>query len=165
MRTRAIVLATVCPLVMMMSVSAQQPAREAPTPKLFSSAGDLTGMIAKAKAERKPDQANFVQPILRLAPYTANLEYRVAGLNANATVHEKAAEMFYVVDGAGTLVTGGTLREERRTNADNRAGTGIDSGTRRRIAKGDFIMVPENTPHWFGEIDGTLVMMSIHLPK
>jgi hypothetical protein len=25
-------------------------------------------------------------------------------------------------------------------------------------------MVPENTPHWFGEIDGALVMMSIHVP-
>ena len=25
-------------------------------------------------------------------------------------------------------------------------------------------MVPENTPHWFDEIDSTLVLMSIHLP-
>jgi len=32
------------------------------------------------------------------------------------------------------------------------------------IGKGDFIMVPEGTPHWFGEIDGALVLMSLHLP-
>ena len=25
--------------------------------------------------------------------------------------------------------------------------------------------VPENTPHWFGEIDGTLVLMSLHVPR
>jgi hypothetical protein len=25
-------------------------------------------------------------------------------------------------------------------------------------------MVPEGTPHWFGEIDGALVLMSVHLP-
>jgi len=162
MRASAVMAAIVtCSVV----ASAQQPAGEAPSPKLFSAAADVAAMMAKAKAERRPDQPNFVQPILRLAPYTANLEYRVAGLNANASVHEKAAEMFYVVDGAGTLVTGGTLREERRTNADNRTGAGIDGGTRRRLAKGDFVMVPENTPHWFGEIDGTLVLMSIHLPK
>lgn len=146
-------------------VSAQQLAREAPSPKLFSSAADVSAMMAKAKAERRADQANVVQPILQLAPHTANLEYRVAGVNATASVHEKAAEMFYVIEGAGTLVTGGTLREERRTNADNRTGTGIDGGMRRRLAKGDFVLVPENTAHWFGEIDGTLVLMSIHLPK
>jgi len=72
---------TMCPLVL----SAQTPATQTPpTPKLFASAGDVTAMIANAKKERKPDQANFVQPILRLAPYNANLEYRVAGINANA---------------------------------------------------------------------------------
>jgi mannose-6-phosphate isomerase-like protein (cupin superfamily) len=145
---------------------AQQPAAPTPPPaKLFAGSADVTAMIAKAKAERKPDQANFSQPIVRLAPYNANLEYRVAGLNAPASVHEKEAEMFYVVEGSGTLVTGGTLREEKRTNAENLGGTAIDGGTRRKVAKGDFVMVPEKTPHWFTELDGTLVLMSIHLPS
>lgn len=142
---------------------AQAPATQA-EPKLFASAGDVTALIANAKKSRKPDQANFVQPILRLAPYNANLEYRVAGVNAPASVHEKEAEMFFVVEGAGTLVTGGKLKEERRTNPENLSGTGIDGGTRKRVSKGDFVMVPEGVPHWFGEIDGALVLMSIHLP-
>lgn len=143
----------------------QPPAPQAPSsPKLFASAPDVSALIANAKKARKPDQANFVQPILQLAPYTANLEYRAAGINANASVHERDAEMFVVIEGAGTLVTGGKLRDERRTNAANLSGSGIDGGTPRRIATGDFIMVPENTPHWFGEIDGALVLMSIHLP-
>ena len=142
---------------------AQAPATP-PAPKLFASAADVTALIAKAKQERKPDQANFAQPIVQLAPYNANLEYRVAGINANASVHEREAEMFFVVEGAGTLVTGGKLKEERRTNPENLSGTGIDGGTRRRVSKGDYIMVPEGVPHWFGEIDGALVLMSIHLP-
>jgi mannose-6-phosphate isomerase-like protein (cupin superfamily) len=140
---------------------AQQPA--AP-PKLFVPAADLAAMIAKAKRERKPDQANFTQPIVQAAPYSANLEYRVAGVNANASVHETDAEMFVVIEGSGTLITGGTLKEERRTNAANLTGTGIDGGKSQRVAKGDIIMVPAKTAHWFGEIDGTLVLMSIHLP-
>jgi mannose-6-phosphate isomerase-like protein (cupin superfamily) len=147
---------------------AQQPAAQNPPPappKLFAGAADVTAMIAKAKAERKPDQPNYAQPIVRLAPYTANLEHRVAGVNAPASVHEREAEMFYVVEGAGTLVTGGTLREEKRTNAENLSGTGIDGGASRRLAKGDWVMVPEKTPHWFTQIDGTLVLMSIHLPS
>jgi mannose-6-phosphate isomerase-like protein (cupin superfamily) len=145
---------------------AQQPAAQNPPPpaKLFAGSADVTAMIAKAKSERKPDQANFAQPIVRLAPYTANLEYRVSGVNAPASVHEREAEMFYVVEGSGTLVTGGTLREEKRTNAENLSGSAIDGGTPRRVAKGDWVMVPEKTAHWFTQIDGTLVLMSIHLP-
>jgi mannose-6-phosphate isomerase-like protein (cupin superfamily) len=145
---------------------AQQPAAQnAPPPaKLFAGSADVTAMIAKAKAERKPDQANFSQPIVRLAPYNANLEYRVAGLNAPASVHEREAEMFYVVEGSGTLVTGGQLREEKRTNAENLSGSAIDGGSERKVVKGDWVMVPEKTPHWFTKIEGTLVLMSIHLP-
>jgi mannose-6-phosphate isomerase-like protein (cupin superfamily) len=145
------------------SALAQAPAPP-PAPKLFASSADVTALIANAKKERKPDQPNFSQPILRLAPYNANLEYRVAGLNAPASVHEKEAEMFFVVEGAGTLVTGGKLKEERRTNPENLSGSGIDGGNRQRVSKGDYVMVPEGVPHWFGEIDGALVLMSIHLP-
>ena len=89
-------------IVMLASAAAlaQQPASQAPAPapKLFGGSADVTSMIAKAKAERKPDQPNFVQPILQLAPYNANLEYRAAGVNAPASVHEREAEMFYVVE-------------------------------------------------------------------
>jgi mannose-6-phosphate isomerase-like protein (cupin superfamily) len=144
----------------------QAPAgNQASAMKVFASGADVTAMIEKAKRERKPDQAIHVQPILQLAPYTANLEYRVAGVMANASAHDASAELFYVIDGAGTLVTGGTLRDEKRTNATNRTGPAIDGGTERRVAKGDFAVVPEGTPHWFIKIDGTLVMMSLHLPR
>jgi mannose-6-phosphate isomerase-like protein (cupin superfamily) len=145
---------------------AQQPATPgaAPAAKLFAGSADVTAMVAKAKSERKPDQPNFIQPIVQLAPYNANLEYRVAGVKAPASVHEREAEMFYVVEGAGILVTGGTLRDQKRTNAENLTGSAIDGGTPRRIAKGDWVMVPEKTAHWFSQIEGTIVLMSIHLP-
>jgi mannose-6-phosphate isomerase-like protein (cupin superfamily) len=145
---------------------AQQPPAQgvASAAKLFAGSADVTAMMAKAKSERKPDQANFIQPIVQLAPYTANLEYRAAGVKAPASVHEREAEMFYVVEGAGTLVTGGTLRDEKRTNAENLTGSAIDGGTPRRITKGDWVMVPEKTAHWFSQVEGTIVLMSIHLP-
>jgi mannose-6-phosphate isomerase-like protein (cupin superfamily) len=100
--------------------------------------------------------------MIRLDQYNVSLEYRAAV--ANAAVHETEAELFYVVDGSATLVTGGKLRAETRTNAANLSGTGIDGGQSRHVAKGDFIMVPEGTPHWFSAIDGTVVLMSLHLP-
>jgi quercetin dioxygenase-like cupin family protein len=139
---------------------AQQPAAQ--VMKLFSSSADVTALAAKAKAERKEGQATVSQRILGLAPYNANLEYRFAV--ANASLHEKEAEMFYVIDGGGTIITGGKLTKETRTG-DNRSGTAIEGGTSQTIAKGDFIMVPENTPHWFSTINGSLVLMSIHIPR
>ena len=105
----------------------------------------------------------MAQPLLRLAPYNASLEYRAAV--GPAAVHEKEAEMFYVIDGSATLVTGGKLTEEKRTNAENLSGSGIEGGTPRSVAKGDFIIVPENTPHWFSAINGTVVLMSLHVPR
>ena len=163
MRVRIIctILTLVVTAALVQQLAAQNPP---PAPKLFASAADVTAMIAKAKAERKPDQPNFIQPIVALAPYTANLEHRVGGVKAPASVHEREAEMFYVVEGSGTLVTGGTLREEKRTNAENLTGSGVDGGTTRKISKGDWVMVPEKTPHWFSQVDGTIVLMSIHLP-
>lgn len=138
---------------------AQQPAAQAM--KTFSSSSDVAALIAAAKSEHK-DQPIIAKPILQLAPYNANMEYR-ASVGA-ASVHEKEAEMFYVIDGAATMVTGGKLVNEKRTNAENLTGTGVEGGAARSVAKGDFIVVPENTPHWFSKIDGTLVLMSIHLP-
>jgi mannose-6-phosphate isomerase-like protein (cupin superfamily) len=163
MRTLALCLSLALPL----SALAQSPTPGQTTvaTTLFESAGDITALIAKAKATRKPDQANFVQPLIQLPPYTVNLEYRVAGLSAPAATHEREAEMFYVVEGSGTAVTGGKLRDERRTNPANLSGSGIDGGTTRSLNKGDLLMVPENTPHWFSPADGSvLILMSLHLP-
>src|SRR5580698_1249330 len=133
--------------------------------KTFTSAADVDAMIAKAKSERTPDQANFLQPLLRLAPYAVNLEYRVEGIDTPATVHEKEAELIFVVDGAATFTTGGKLIGEKRTNATNLSGTAIEGGTPQRISKGDYIFVTENTPHSFTKTQGRLVIMSVHVPR
>jgi mannose-6-phosphate isomerase-like protein (cupin superfamily) len=161
MRVVVIALALACVSV---SLSAQQPAAggAGQALKLFASSADVAALQAKAKAERKEGQALLAQPIVQLAPYNVSLEYRAAV--ANAAVHEKEAELFYVVDGAAMMVTGGKLKGETRTNAENLTGTGIEGGVTRRIAKGDFIMVPEGTPHWFSAIEGTVTLMSLHLP-
>lgn len=151
--------------LMAAAVVAQQPAPQSPDQamKMFASSADITAMIAKAKNERKEGQGIVSQRILQLAPYNANLEYRASV--AAAAVHEREAEMFYVIEGSATMVTGGKLVNETRPNPDNLSGTAIEGGTPRTIAKGDFIIVPENTPHWFSAINGVLVLMSFHVPR
>src|SRR5437764_11303569 len=131
-------------------VAAVAGAQSAPPPdKIVATNAEIMAMVAKAKKERKPDQPTFAQPLLALAPYGANLEYRAAV--GPSAVHKNYAEFFYVVDGSATLVTGGKLANEK-ANGDNLSGTGIEGGSPRQVAKGDFVIVPETTPHWFSAI-------------
>jgi mannose-6-phosphate isomerase-like protein (cupin superfamily) len=139
------------------SVWAQQPL------KTFASSADVEALIAKARAERKENQAQVNERILQFAPYNANLEYRPAV--GPAAVHEHEAEVFYVIDGSATMVTGGKLVNPVATTPGNLSGPSIEGGASRQVAKGDFIAVPENTPHWFSQIDGVLVLMTLHVPR
>jgi mannose-6-phosphate isomerase-like protein (cupin superfamily) len=139
-------------------------AQQAPAePKTYASAADVAALLAKAKADHKDGQPIVTERILQLAPYNANLEYRASV--GNAAVHEKEAEVFYVIEGSATMVTGGKLTEEKRANPENLNGTGIEGGISRTVSKGDFIIVPENTPHWFSSINGTIVLMTLHVPR
>lgn len=142
-----------------------QPRLQQPAEKTFTSAAEVDAMIARAQSERKPDQANFSQPLLNLTPYAVNMEYRVEGIDTPAALHEREAELIYVIDGASTLTTGGRLVGEKRTNPTNLSGTGIEGGTPRRISKGDYIFVPENTAHAFTDTQSVLVIMTTHLPR
>lgn len=138
------------------------PQSSAKPAQTFASAADVAALIAKAKSERKEGQAMVPEPILELGSYDGHLEYRASV--GNAAVHEHEAELFYVIDGSATLTTGGKLVNEKRTDAANLNGSGIEGGTPRAIAKGDWVLVPENTPHWFSPINGVLVLFSMHVP-
>jgi mannose-6-phosphate isomerase-like protein (cupin superfamily) len=159
---RAFSTALVITLVTAAAVAQQKGAPQAPI--TYKSAADVAAMIAKAKAQNDGKATALIsQSILSLSPYKANLEYRASV--GPASIHEKEAEMFYVIDGSATLITGGKLVGETRTNAENLTGTAIEGGTPQSVAKGDFIIVPENTGHWFSEIKSTLVLMSFHVPR
>jgi uncharacterized protein GlcG (DUF336 family)/mannose-6-phosphate isomerase-like protein (cupin superfamily) len=69
-----------------------------------------------------------------------------------AEVHAKDTDIIYVLDGTATVVTGGKVVDGRETAADEIRGRSIDNGERRRLAKGDVMIVPNGTPHWFQEI-------------
>ena len=62
-----------------------------------------------------------------------------------------------MLEGAGTLVTGGTLVDERRDGASTTVrGSRIDGGVSRRITKGDVVIIPGRTPHWWSALDGDI---------
>ena len=67
-------------------------------------------------------------------------------------VHTKDADIIYVLDGTATFVTGGVLVEPRNITADEIRGKEISGGATRKLVKGDVIIVPAGTPHWFKEV-------------
>jgi quercetin dioxygenase-like cupin family protein len=67
-------------------------------------------------------------------------------------VHEKETDIFYVVDGEATFITGGTMIGGKTTGLNQLRGTDIQGGQTHRLSKGDVIVVPAGTPHWFKEV-------------
>ena len=68
----------------------------------------------------------------------------------NASVHEDMTEIYNIVSGSGTFVTGGAF-----ASASDRT-AGISGGESRHVQAGDFVVLPPGTPHWFGKIDGSI---------
>lgn len=73
-----------------------------------------------------------------------------------AEVHEKDADIIYVLEGSATLVTGGTVVDPKPTAPGEIRGKEIAGGDTRQITKGDVIIVPAGTPHWFKEVPGPI---------
>ncbi|MBI1791617.1 MAG: hypothetical protein HYR60_29155 [Acidobacteria bacterium] len=73
-----------------------------------------------------------------------------------AEVHERDTDIIHVLSGSAAFVTGGTMVGGQTTANEEIRGTAIHGGQTRRIAKGDVIVVPNGTPHWFKEVEGPM---------
>jgi glc operon protein GlcG len=69
-----------------------------------------------------------------------------------AEVHVKDADIIYVQEGSAIFVTGGTVVDPKPIAPDEIRGKEISGGETQTIAKGDVIIVPAGTPHWFKEV-------------
>jgi quercetin dioxygenase-like cupin family protein len=70
-----------------------------------------------------------------------------------AEVHAKDADVIHVLQGKATFVTGGKVVDGKSTAADEVRGASIEGGETVQLTKGDVIVVPAGTPHWFKEVD------------
>jgi glc operon protein GlcG len=71
-------------------------------------------------------------------------------------VHEQDADIIYVLEGSATFVTGGEIVGAKTIAPGEIRGTDVKGGEMRTISKGDVIIVPAGTPHWFKEVPGPL---------
>jgi mannose-6-phosphate isomerase-like protein (cupin superfamily) len=83
-------------------------------------------------------------------------------------VHQTdAAETYYMLDGAGVLVTGGTLRKPTTPRPSNMGdwtdmrSTGIEGGVSRRLSKGDVVIIPGGVPHGWASVEGDITYLIV----
>lgn len=85
--------------------------------------------------------------------------YRPKSVRQEANRHDtKVTEIYYILDGSATLVTGGTLPDPHPLSAGSTTfqSSRIEGGSSRRVSRGDVVIIPGRTPHWFSEQDGDL---------
>jgi uncharacterized protein GlcG (DUF336 family)/mannose-6-phosphate isomerase-like protein (cupin superfamily) len=76
-------------------------------------------------------------------------------------VHTADTDIFYVLSGSATLVTGGTMVGGKEIGPGEIRGESIDGGQVRQIARGDVIVIPAGTPHWFREVNGPVTYYTV----
>ena len=86
--------------------------------------------------------------------------FRPKSQPGDAIAHEtRTTEIYYIVDGGGTLVTGGKIVDLKPPPAGRNAGPRgdrIEGGVSRHVTKGDIIIIPGRTPHWWSSLDGDI---------
>ncbi|HSS19502.1 MAG TPA: heme-binding protein [Pyrinomonadaceae bacterium] len=78
-----------------------------------------------------------------------------------AEIHALDTDIIYVMEGTATFVTGGTAIEPTEIAPNEIRGSRIEGGETRKLSKGDVIIVPNNTPHWFKEVGGAFLYYTI----
>jgi glc operon protein GlcG len=69
-----------------------------------------------------------------------------------AEVHVLDTDIFYVLQGEATLVTGGELVEARAQSSVEQRGSALQGGTAQHIRPGDVVTIPRGVPHWFKSV-------------
>ncbi|HEX6126190.1 MAG TPA: heme-binding protein [Pyrinomonadaceae bacterium] len=69
-------------------------------------------------------------------------------------VHELDTDIIYVLGGTATFVTGGRSVDPKMVAVNEFRGSAVEGGESRQLKKGDVVIVPKGTPHWFKEVDG-----------
>ena len=92
---------------------------------------------------------------------------------ASVAEHDLVSEVYHIIDGSATLVTGpdivdekrrtATLQNVREFNGPGNNGTSIRNGVPHHLVAGDVIVIPAGTGHWFTRIDDHITYLMVRL--
>jgi mannose-6-phosphate isomerase-like protein (cupin superfamily) len=121
-------------------------------PAIYKADADLAAILKKA-IDAAPAMATSA--VANTDQYRINIVRR--GKGAGAIAHAGNTELHYVIDGAATFVSGGTIV---RPAADG-AVAEIRGGESRHLSKGDVVVIPENSPHWYKDVEGSVTYLEV----
>lgn len=148
-------------------------------PAEYIAADEIGAYVRKAIAERRVDQ-QIRDVTIGKAHVGIGLVHRTrldTPQPDSVAEHDLVSEVYYVMEGAATLVTGPRLVDARRRPADletvrlfngpGRNAASIAGGETHTLSAGDVIVIPAGTGHWFTRIDDhiTYVMVRIDPDK
>ena len=149
-------------------VRAQAPAQTTGQPGTTYQGGlpatDVSAAAVKAFIDALPKNAITDSPIraVDVGGYRVGVfgVFRPKNLPGDAIAHEtKTTEIYYMLEGGGTLVTGGTItgiKPPPAGRAPGPRGDKIDGGVSRHVVPGDIIIIPGRTPHWWSGLDSDI---------
>jgi mannose-6-phosphate isomerase-like protein (cupin superfamily) len=106
--------------------------------------GDLVQMDKKLSQEL--DSERSASDVL--GTYSNHhFEIAIRKATGNAELHETQNDVFFIVSGEATLVTGGTLVDRKLTEPHEYEGKSIAGGNRVTLTAGDVVHIPFNVPH------------------
>jgi mannose-6-phosphate isomerase-like protein (cupin superfamily) len=123
------------------------------TPATMITAAELAAVLKKS-TDANPNMSEAA--IQNSDQYRINVVRR--GQAAGAIAHAVGTEVHYIIEGGGTLVTGGTIV---RPAAGATGVARIEGGATRKVTKGDVVLIPENTPHWYSSVDGSIAYLEV----
>src|ERR1700756_1368809 len=98
-------------------------------------------------------------PLIPGDAYNVQTNKRTA--NGNIEIHEKETDIFYIMDGSATIVVGGTAVEPKQTRPGQMTATDIQGGQTYNLKKGDVLVIPSGTPHWFKQVNGSINYLTV----
>ena len=88
--------------------------------------------------------------ILKTATYAVSGSHRDKA--GQVEVHDKETDILYVTDGEAAFSTGGTMVGGKDTSPGQHLGTDMRGGETHNLTRGDVVVVPAGTPHWFRSV-------------
>ena len=86
-------------------------------------------------------------------------------VSGEVEVHDHDTDIFYILEGSATFVTGGNVVQSRMVAAGETRAREIVGGKARNLSKGDIIVIPTGVPHWFKEVRGPLLYYVVKVSK
>jgi mannose-6-phosphate isomerase-like protein (cupin superfamily) len=175
---KAVGLAVVAASIVVVALMAQRTDQQ-PTcvmcPSTFIASSEVQAYVKKAMAEKLTDQ-QIRDVEIGKAHVGIGVVYRprLTAPAANSVAeHDLVSEVYHVIDGAGTLVTGADLVGMQRRPADLETvrlfnGPGHNAASIRNpvtneLRPGDVIVIPAGTGHYFTKIDDHITYLMIRM--